>query len=343
MASIIRINTRWRAQVRRKGYEPVCQTFSSRKLAQIWAAKVEAEIEAKRAGLIAHRGKTGELLSVIFDRASEDSKCGRTKLNVVKHLTSGLGHIYVDKLTAQDIIKYIDGRGYGPATALQELVILGTVLKVAELVWGYYVPPVMKQARMALKLVGKVDKAKERDRRPTPEEIERLCTWFDLHSTLPMRDIVWFAIHTTMRAEEVVKLRWADYNPADKTILIRDRKDPKNKQGNNQEVPLLDEAIEIIERQPTRDQEHIFPYNHRTFSTIFPRACQLVEPRIIDLRWHDLRHEGTSRLFERGYQIHEVAMFTGHKDWKMLRRYTQLRAKDLRRLLPTSRISPPRQ
>lgn len=332
MPSIIQVGDKWRAQVRRKGHPALTQTFSTKKLATLWAHKQEAELEQVRAGLATHAGTRGVLLSVVFEKALHDRTAGRTKLNVIQHLKEGLGSILLEHLTAQHIIQYVQDRGYGPATAQQEISILGTVLKVAQLAWGYHVPDVMQQARTALKLTGKISKSKERNRRPTADELERICQWFDAHTALPMRDLVWFAVYTTMRAEEVVKLRWADYNPADRTITIRDRKDPKQKLGNHQEVPLLDEAIAIIERQPTREHEFIFPYNHRTFSSIFPRACQLSEPRIKDLRWHDLRHEGTSRLFERGYQIHEVAMFTGHKDWRQLRRYTQLRAKDLRRL-----------
>jgi hypothetical protein len=38
-----------------------------------------------------------------------------------------------------------------------------------------------------------------------------------------------------------------------------------------------------------------------------------------------------SRLSEQGYQIQEVALVSGHRDWKMLARYTQIKAKDLHR------------
>ena len=54
---------------------------------------------------------------------------------------------------------------------------------------------------------------------------------------------------------------------------------------------------------------------------------------MIDFRWHDLRHEATSRLFEKGLNPVEVATITGHKDPRMLMRYTHLRAEDLARKL----------
>ena len=51
------------------------------------------------------------------------------------------------------------------------------------------------------------------------------------------------------------------------------------------------------------------------------------------LRFHDLRHEAITRLFEKGLNIMEVASITGHKDLRMLRRYTHLKAEDLARKL----------
>lgn len=143
-----------------------------------------------------------------------------------------------------------------------------------------------------------------------------------------MEPIILFAIETAMRLGEICGLRWEDVNHQDKTIIIRNRKHPTLKQGNDQEVPLLGTAYEIIQRMPKTD-DLIFPFRADTISSIFPRACQ--ELKIEDLRFHDLRHEGVSRLFEKGYAIEQVALVSGHRDWKMLARYTQIKAKDLHR------------
>lgn len=46
---------------------------------------------------------------------------------------------------------------------------------------------------------------------------------------------------------------------------------------------------------------------------------------ITDLRYHDLRREGASRLFEKDYSIEEVAQVTGHRNINILWQvYTQL-------------------
>ncbi|MCX7219496.1 MAG: tyrosine-type recombinase/integrase, partial [Burkholderiales bacterium] len=120
--------------------------------------------------------------------------------------------------------------------------------------------------------------------------------------------------------------RWEDINHKDKTIIIKDRKHPTEKDGNDQEVPLLGTAYEIVMRQKQTD-ERIFPITEGTPSSLFPRACK--ELGIVDLRFRDLRHEGVSRFFEQKYSIEQVALLSGHRDWKMLARYTQVRAKDL--------------
>lgn len=328
MASIIQINGKWRALVRRKGHAPVCSTFPTKTKAQEWARGIEVEIDAGR-----HTNPRAGATTALGDLLAQYEReftVGRTAANVIKHLQAGMGEVTLDKLTGQRICEYVIGRGYGPATATVELATLGRVLRVAKAVWGAPVrPEAMSDARASLKVAGRVGKSHERDRRPTEDEIDQLCDYFDRHSGLPMRDMIWFTIHTAMRLGEVTALLWSDLNREDKTIVIRDRKDPKRKKGNDQTVPLRDPALVIVERQ-SEYADRIFPVLGDTVSSIFPRACEALG--IVDLRFHDFRHEGTSRLFELGYQIHEVAVFTGHRDWKMLRRYTQLRAARMRRL-----------
>jgi integrase len=147
---------------------------------------------------------------------------------------------------------------------------------------------------------------------------------------IPMTAICQFAIASAMRQAEISRIRWEDLDSEKKTVVIRDRKDPS--QRRDEVVPLLDatgyDAFAIAIAQPKLGPR-IFPYDHRSVSAAFTRACQKLG--IEDLRFHDLRHEGATRLFEAGYQIEQVALVTGHKSWAMLRRYTQLRPEDLHR------------
>ena len=123
-------------------------------------------------------------------------------------------------------------------------------------------------------------------------------------------------------------------------LLIRDRKDPRNKTGNDQHIPLFAATgfdawalITAHARNLGHTKGRIFPYNSKSIGTAFRRAC--MEVSVKDLHFHDLRHEGTSRLFEAGLTIEKVALVTGHKDWKMPRRVRPSR-------LETSQPSDPR-
>jgi len=146
---------------------------------------------------------------------------------------------------------------------------------------------------------------------------------------IPVARIVRFAVATGMRQAELCRIRWADIDEQRRTVIVRDRKDPRKKIGNHQRVPLIDltgyDAWTILQEQKLacNNKEFIFPYNGRSVGTAFRRACKSL--RIEDLHFHDLRHEATSRLFEAGLPIERVALVTGHKDWKMLRRYTHLK------------------
>jgi integrase len=101
-------------------------------------------------------------------------------------------------------------------------------------------------------------------------------------------------------------------------------KHPGQKIGNDVWCDLPDEALRVVLSMPRVDQR-VFPYNHRSISSRFTRACKALG--INDLHFHDLRHEGVSRLFEMGETIPHVAAVSGHRDWKSLQRYTQLQQK----------------
>ena len=179
-------------------------------------------------------------------------------------------------------------------------------------------------------------KAKERQRRVTAAEEKTLLDHFavrDARAEIPMADIIRFALLTARRQEEITRLKWADLDREKGIAWLDDVKHPRKKIGNRRAFRLLSEAWEIIDRQPKLMIEgpdgkqipdpRVFPYNPKSIGANFTRACRL--RGLQDLRFHDLRHEATSRLFERGYDIPEVAQFTLHESWTTLKRYTHLR------------------
>jgi integrase len=105
-------------------------------------------------------------------------------------------------------------------------------------------------------------------------------------------------------------------------ITVRDMKNPGEKEGNDVRTTLTPEALQLIELQPDT-KGIIWPYNAESVSASFTRACVILG--IDDLHFHDLRHEGISRLFELGWNIPRVASVSGHRSWTSLKRYTHLR------------------
>ncbi|MBV8034636.1 site-specific integrase, partial [Roseateles sp.] len=265
MASIIQLNGKWRAQVRRSGAPTYTKTFATKALAESWARQVEIDLEAGLAGLVSPTSKTtvADLVKRYTDEVSKAKPFGKNKawtLNRIADHKTGLGSVQVSSLTAERIVKYIvDDRRVKGVTASIDLTYLGSVLKVARSMWRIHAPRgVVEDARDALSHMGMLARSNERDRRPTRAELDALRAWFRLHSRSLTMDVFDFILDSCFRPpSEICGLRWADLDRKDRTVLIRDRKDPRKKIGNHQRVPLLGRCMEIIERQP-QDGEFIF-------------------------------------------------------------------------------------
>lgn len=184
----------------------------------------------------------------------------------------------------------------------------------------------MRDAFAVCRRLGYTGSSVERSRRPTMDELDKLMGYFverDERSPLssPMAAIIAFAIFSTRRQGEIVRIARPDLDKEHSRILVRDMKHPGQKKGNDVWVNLPDEALALIEAMPTT--ERLFPYTEDAISAAFTRACKVLA--IKDLRFHDLRHEGVSRLFEMGWDIPRVALVSGHRSWSSLQRYSHIR------------------
>jgi integrase len=339
MASILHRGDRWRALVRKSGTTK-CETFGTRSAAVAWAKKIEQQIDELQASGVMQPGAL--TLGDLIDRYTREQYArkawGRSKSADLARLKKDLGHHKASTLTAAHITTYFEDRhakGAGGVVISAQCGYLVGVLEVARTLWHLDVPlQAAKDARTALAKVGMVSKSKRRDRRVSDTELEAIIKQIEKKATgLPIRDVLQFCLATAMRISEVCRLQWTDLDEKDRTVLIRDRKDPQDKIGNDQVVPLLDatgfDAMAITLRQPREGNNRIFPLNPKTIGTYVTKACAKL--KLKDLSLHDLRHEGISRLFAAKYTIEQVALVSGHRDWAMLKRYTHVRAVDLHR------------
>jgi integrase len=185
----------------------------------------------------------------------------------------------------------------------------------------------MKDALAVAKRVGITSKSRQRDRRPTLPELDRLLTHYTERrvrrpDSAPMAQIIGLALFSTRRLEEITRIRWADLDVDGSRVLVRDMKNPGEKMGNDVWCDVPKPAMAIIQAMP-RFAAEIFPFTPDAISAAFTRACSLLG--IEDLHFHDLRHEGVSLLFEKGLNIPHVAAVSGHRSWTSLKRYTHVR------------------
>lgn len=309
------------------------ETFSTRAAAQAWIDR--------REGVLRQPGALKRVddppLKDVIDRYIDDLQDapGRTKAQVLRTIkTYDIAGKRGSQLKSRDYIDFIRSLPVQPQTRGNYVSHLSAVVSIAEAAWGY--PFDEGELRAAIKVSKKLRltaKSDKRERRPTLDELNRVMSYFaeveqQGRSTIPMTKIIPFALFSTRRLEEITRILRTDYEPVHDTelarVMVRDMKNPGQKKGNNIWCDLPPEAAVWVEHMlASHTDERIFPYNHRTIGTYFTDACRWLE--IDDLRFHDLRHEGISRLFDMDTPIPRVAKVSGHKDWKSLQRYEHLR------------------
>jgi integrase len=194
-------------------------------------------------------------------------------------------------------------------------------------------------ARTVLRHMGAVAASDMRDRRPTEKELRKIRDYCLGSKRLrtPIWEMILFAIATAMRLGEITRIRWEDVDEVKRMVVIRDRKHPTKKQGNDGKIPLLVgpavvlgevvDPLEIMRKLSPLKCGRVFPYSSGTTTSKFIYICDKL--KINDLHFHDFRHDAVSRLFEYGFRIEQVALVSGHKDWKHLKRYTNINPESL--------------
>lgn len=327
--------------VRKSGGAVVKENRTFRKMAEAkaWARLRETELD--KPGAIERTARTGGTLADAIDAHLSDlgGNVGKTKAaclgTIRKHPIAAMGCASIRSEHIVTLAAQIAAKGAQPQTVQNYLSHLQTVFAVAPLAYGHQLDPqAMKDALFALRRNRKVAKSNKRERRPTLDELDRILTHFAerqerVPHSAPMVPIILFALFSTRRLEEITRIEWADLEaPQDghlARVLVRDMKNPGAKKGNNVWCDLPPEALAVVEQQrgAQASQSRIFPYTVDAIGAAFTRTGKVLA--IDDLHFHDLRHEGVSRLFEMGWNVPQVAAVSGHRSWSSLQRYSQFR------------------
>lgn len=310
------------------------RTFDRRQAAAIWMEKREGELRAP-GGLerARHRGETlAQAVDKYVDQSLKD--IGRTKAQVLRSIKSyAIADMAAGDIGSEHIVAFaqeLSAGGRAPSTVANYISHLSAVFAIAQPAWKIPLDrQAMRDAQAVLGRLGTTSKSNERTRRPTLDELDQLLSFFLDKQTrrplmMPMTHIIVFALFSTRREGEIGRLLREDFDRQASRVLVRDMKHPGDKVGNHQWCELPPEAVRIVDALPASTDGRLLPFGRHGIGKHFLEACKFVG--IEDLHFHDLRHEGISRLFEMGKTIPQVAYFSGHRQWASLQRYTHLRA-----------------
>lgn len=316
MASISKRGSSWFVQIRRKGFRPRFRSFASRSEAQQWARLEESAMD-NGLGRVEASGKSDPTIAELLRKysqqvASKNKGAQSEQLRLAKMSDAPFASLTASNLTSAAIADYRDARlrAVKPATVRRELGMLRRVIEVARKDWG---APIRENPVAQISFPPAKD---ARDRRLQGDELERILSAIGLGRNPLIRPLVLFALETGLRRGEMLRLQWRDIDIEARSALIRNTKN-----GSDRTIPLSKPAVAILNGLE-RSSCGPFPLSGNALRQCWTRVCERAE--IEDFRFHDLRHEAISRLFELGLTVPEVALISGHRDARMLFRYTHL-------------------
>ena len=309
MASIIKRNDKWFVRVRKHGQPSQSKTFNIKKDAQKWAVMIERELDQGLCGFVDKSVTLGDLLKRYLKEVTPHKKsCDKETWRIKALLKRSISGVSLSNLNSAIISSYKYLRlPDGARTTRYDLALIRHCLEFVRLEWGYYLPT------NPVDLVSKPKLNKPRDRRVGKDDVNTLMLALKHTKVTYLKPLILIAIETGLRQGELVKLMWCDVDLEIRLLKVRDTKN-----GEDRVVPLSNKSLSILQSLP-RLGTTVFNASHSSLQNAWKRLIK--RSGIIDLHFHDLRHEAISRFIERGLTIPEAASISGHKTQSMLLRY----------------------
>lgn len=274
-----------------------------------WANSTEDKVERGElvGSMVSSDVTVGNLLDRYELEVSQRKKGYSAERYIINRLRGHFSGFQLMTLSADRVVLYADSRlvTVGSDTVRRELSVLSAAWEAAKVLWKY--PLRDNPIKIANKMLTSTNTyARKVERKRRLSEEEELAMLAEL--SVEMRDLFLLALETGMRRGELAKT--GGNKRVDGGLLIDD-----DKTGLTSVIPLSTVADAILEKYPNG-----FGRKPDSITQAFNRAKN--RAGIKDLRFHDLRHEAASRLFEKGLTIEEVSTITRHSDWRSLKRYT---------------------
>lgn len=309
---------RTRAIIRVAGHQTMSKTFASMKLARAWAIKTEAEMLEGD-----HVAASKMTVRQLFEKYRDEVASDRWSIIRIDQLLRDGGFAELPANSCHDgLAAWLERRRkeVKPNTVRREVSMMGSVFKHAIKRWKLK----CKEGRSPTHNLDRPDKGKDRKRRVKPEELAKLWVFFGAGAPRYRKQYVpfmfEFACETGMRLGELCKLRWDEVHLEERWVSVL-----QTKNGDDRHAVLTPRAVELLELLP-RTGEMVFPVNRGSVGTEFHKACR--ELKIVDLHFHDSRHEATSRLCKL-LSVMELAAVIGHRDLRSLMVYYNPTAEEL--------------
>jgi len=308
MASIRNRNGRWHVQVRKSGIKSANRTFTLKSDAQLWAREQERTME-----LDGYEKPNKELLNhtitILLNRYELEIAFVKKSYPVERYYfelirKQPFANINLKSLKTGHLQEWVNKRNktHRSSSTVRIAGIINRLFNIAIQNWGYPI------AFNPMKRVIKPSSTTRPIRRISPDTLGKLKS--------PSTKIGWlalFALETGMRRSEIANLKWSDISSAENLAYISD---PKN--GHARHIPLSSNSVRAI-RQASNNSEYVFGMSSNAIKLAWQRLK--IRSDIKGVRFHDLRHEAISGMFEKGLTVAEVAMVSGHKTISQLFRY----------------------
>jgi integrase len=317
----------WQAIIRKRGFPVQSKTFETKSGARAWAGDIESQMVR---GIFISLGEaesttlTDALERYWSDIGSKKRHPKQERQRINHWLKNPLAQRHLANLRGTDFAQYRDARraaGRAENTIRLELALVGHLFEIARKEWG------MDGLQNPLKNIRKPTGSTERDRRLKPGEYEKLAAELEASTNIWARPLFDFAIETALRQGMLFVLRWEWVDLEARVIHIPPAYRGVGNKCVPPALPLSRRAVGVLVALPVDISGRVFPTTANAIRLIWKRVAKQLG--IEGLRWHDLRHEAASRLFEKRLHLLEVASITGHKSLSMLRRYTHLQPSDI--------------
>jgi len=315
----------WQARIRRRGYPVQSKTFETKVDAQTWARSIENEMDRGVfvSRIEAERTTLRECLERYAREVTEYKKGNQPEFSRIRILLRQPFASYImANVRSSDIASFRDmllRKGRQPATVVHYLAILSHLFNTARREWG------MESISNPVELVKKPTVRNSRNRRLEEGEEEMLLEACRNQGNVWLEPLVILAIETAMRKSELLNMRWEHVDFKKRGVHL-----PDTKNGESRDVPLSSRAIKVLKSLPRSFSGQVLCTSSSATRKAFIKARK--QAGLKNLRFHDSRHEATSRLAQL-YEIQDLSKVTGHKDMKMLMRYNHPRVEDLAKIL----------